>query len=108
MPSWQDQYLQEIQQAKFARHSGNEGRARVCARRAASLLISEYLTRQGLPVPSPSAQDRIRYLSALPGLPPAVYEITEHLLMHVDQTFNLPAHIDLIAEVERLPQALSL
>lgn len=108
MDSWKTSYLHEIEQARLARFSGNEGRARVCARRAASTLVAEYLTRQGMQVPASSAQVRLRYLLTLPGLSPATYEITSHLLMHVDESFSLPDHIDLISDVQHLAQELSL
>ena len=108
MDSWHSSYLHEIEQAKLARLSRNEGRARVCARRAASILIAEYLTRQGNQAPSSSAQVRLRYLSKLPGLSPAAYEITSHLLMRVDESFSLPDDIDLIADVQHLAQELSI
>lgn len=108
MDACQASYHHEIEQARLARLSGNEGRARVCARRAASILIAEYLTRQGMPVPASSAQVRLRHLSTLPGLSPATYEITSHLLMRVDESFSLPDHIDLIADVQRLAQELSI
>jgi hypothetical protein len=108
MDSWHSSYHHEIEQAKLTRLAGNEGRARVCARRAASILIAEYLTRQGMQAPSSSAQVRLLYLSALPGLSPAAYEITSHLLMRVDESFSLPDHIDLIADVQRLAEELSI
>ncbi len=108
MDSWNITYLHEIEQARLARLSGNEGRARVCARRAASTLIAEYLTRHGMQVPASSAQVRLHYLLTLPGLSPATYEITSHLLMHVDESYSLPDHIDLIADVQRLAQELSV
>ena len=108
MDSWHASYLHEIEQAGLARLSGNEGRARVCARRAASILIAEFLTRQGMQAPASSAQVRLHYLLTLPGLSPATYEITNHLLMHVDESFSLPDLIDLIADVQRLAQELSV
>lgn len=107
MDSWEISYLHEIEQATHARNAGNEGRARVCARRAASFLIAEYLNRQGMQITSSSAHDRLRYFSTLPGLSPAAYEITGHLLMRVDKTFSLPDKIDLIADTQRLAQELS-
>jgi hypothetical protein len=108
MDSWEISYLHEIEQAKLARQSGNEGRARVCARRAASFLIAEYLNHQGMQIPVSSAHDRLRYFSNLPGLSPAVYEITDHLLMRVDEKFSLPDKIDLIADTLHLAQELSI
>jgi hypothetical protein len=108
MDSWHTSFMHEIEQARLARLSGNEGRARVCARRAASLLIAEFLTRQGMQVPSASAHERLRYLSTLPGLSPTTYAIVSHLLMRVDESFSLPNHIDLIADVHHLAQELSV
>ena len=55
-------YDQEINRAEKARQDGNEGMARVCARRAAGIVVGEYLlptsfwiTTQGLffPVSEP-------------------------------------------------------
>lgn len=108
MEGWQRTYQHEIQQAYSARQAGNEGRARVCARRAASILIGEYLARQGLPSPSPSAVDRLRYLASLPKLPQKVYQIADHLLMRVDESFSLPAEINLLTDVQELSRELHL
>jgi hypothetical protein len=108
MESWHTAYLTEIDQARLARQSGNEGRARVCSRRAASILISEYLNRHGLSIATSSAHERLRYLSTLPGLTATTYEIIEHLLMRVDESFSLPEPIDLISDAQRLAQELSL
>ena len=37
----------EFERAASARRKGNEGQARVCARRAAGIAIREYLIRRG-------------------------------------------------------------
>lgn len=108
MPIWQSAYLHEIQQGQSARLFGNEGRARVCARRAAGILIGEYLARQGLPPPRPSAYDRLRFLASQPDLSPAAYQIAAHLLVRVDESFSLPEDIDLLADVLQLAHELSL
>ena len=108
MESWHSAYLTEINQARLARQSGNEGRARVCSRRAASILISEYLERQGSSKTTSSAHERLRYLSTLPDLTATAYEIIEHLLMRVDESFSLPEPIDLIADAQQLARELSL
>ena len=108
MEKWQELYLREIQQGAAARASGNEGRARVCARRAASILIGEYFNRQRVPLPSSSAYNRLRLLASQPGLSPAAYELAAHLLERVDTSFSLPAHIDLLADVQQLARELFL
>jgi hypothetical protein len=108
MESWHNAYLHEIDQARLARQSGNEGRARVCSRRAASILIAEYLHRQGLSINTSSTHERLRLLSTFPGLTYNTYEIISHLLMRVDESFSLPESIDLISDAQRLAHELSL
>jgi len=44
---WQTEIEAEFEKAEGARRRGNEGQARVCARRAAGIAIREYLTRRG-------------------------------------------------------------
>jgi hypothetical protein len=97
----------EIKRAVEARTSGNEGKARVCARRAAGIAIGEYFHRRSIPF-APSAIKRIEAFGHLPGISPQVIEIVNHLLEQVDQDHNLPAEIDLIAEVRILFKALEL
>ena len=45
-PAWEAFYKAEMQNAEAARRSGNEGKARVCARRAAGAVIGEYLIQR--------------------------------------------------------------
>ena len=99
---WRTFYQAEIAHARLARQSGNEGMARVCARRAVGILIGEYLSRQGIPNPGPSAYDRIRIFQNLPHHSPAVRPIIDHFLLHVQPDRTLPGDFDLIAEAEWL------
>ncbi|HEY9528224.1 MAG TPA: hypothetical protein VIR02_14110, partial [Anaerolineales bacterium] len=66
---WQAQVNAEFEKAEQARANGNEGQARVCARRAAGIVIREYLTRQGIRPPSVSAYDLLNLLKEDPRLP---------------------------------------
>ncbi len=88
----------ELTAAENARQQGLEGRARVCARRAAGLAVAPFLEKQGLAIPA-DAYERIVLFSTQPG-------IATHLLMQVDQSFRLPPEIDLIAEVRQLVREL--
>jgi hypothetical protein len=99
---WKENYLAEITQARIARQSGNEGRARVCARRAVGILLGEYLSRQGIANPGPSAYARLRLFQSLPHLAPPVREGINHFLLHVAPDRTLPGNIDLIADAEWL------
>lgn len=88
----------ELEKAVQARARGNEGQARVCARRAAGIAIREYLTRKGIRPPSASAMDLLDLIKDDPHLPPDLKLIAEHLTLRVTEEFKLPVQADLIAE----------
>jgi HEPN domain-containing protein len=97
---------QEFQRAEAARARGNEGQARVCARRAAGLAARAYLERQGRRPATASAYDLLKGLAADETLAAELREIAGHLILRVDEQFKLPAGLDLIAEARRLCEAL--
>jgi HEPN domain-containing protein len=88
----------ELKKAEVARAHGNEGRARVCARRAAGLAARQYLTRKGIRPPSTSAMDLLDTLKNDPLLSPDLKRIADHLTLRVTEEFKLPVNVDLIAE----------
>ena len=95
---WQTQIGAEFERAEQARARGNEGQARVCARRAAGIAIREYLTRQGVRPPSVSAYDLLNFLKEDPHLPADLKLIADHLSLRVTEEFKLPIQADLVAE----------
>jgi hypothetical protein len=95
---WQAQIESEFEKAEQARARGNEGQARVCARRAAGIAAREYLTRQGIRHPSGSAYDLLNLLKEDLSLPVDLRLIADHLTMRVTEEFKLPVDADLIAE----------
>jgi hypothetical protein len=103
---WKNTFDAEIQQAENARRMGNEGMARVCARRAAGALIGEYFKRLGVNQISNSAYERLRYLRELPGSSPKVAETTNLLLTRITMEHTLPLDADLIAEARWLRKEL--
>jgi hypothetical protein len=103
---WKSTFDTEILQAEIARAAGNEGMARVCARRAAGALVGEYLRRQDINLPTPSAHDRLRFLSDLPDISPRARQAAGHLLARVTPEFTLPVEADLIAEAQTLRREL--
>ncbi len=105
---WETRFEDELRAAEAARAAGNEGKARVCARRAAGIVIGVYLQRKGWPDPGPSAYDRLRFLADRPEVPAAARRIVEHLILRVDENFQLPEGIDLIAEARALPSVLQI
>jgi HEPN domain-containing protein len=95
---WQTQINAEFEKAEEARARGNEGQARVCARRAAGIAVREYLLRQGIRPPSLSAYDLLTQLKADPDLSPDLRQIAKHLTLRVTEEFKLPVNADLVAE----------
>ncbi len=97
----------ELEKAERARSLGNEGRARVCARRAAGLAARTYLLRRGQIVRSSSAYDLLRLLAEDLNLPPSITQTAAHLTLRVDEEFKLPLDVDLISEARKLCDYLS-
>lgn len=104
---WYSRFQAEIEMAKAARREGKEGRARVCARRAAGIVIGEYFRRLGVVFHNTSAYERLKHLSSFPNLSPAVKTAIKHLLLRVDENFVLPEEVDLIADANILLEELS-
>jgi len=96
----------EFEKAEQARARGNEGQARVCARRAAGIAIREYLTRQGIRPPSVSAYDLLNLIKDDPHLSPDLKLIADHLTLRVTEEFKLPVNADLIAEAREFCEEL--
>lgn len=91
-------YIVEIERAIKAREQGNEGQARVCARRAAGMAIKDYLTRKGIQLANASAYKLLHYIKEEPLLPSNLKLVAEHLTVRVTEEFKLPIDADLIAE----------
>ena len=103
---WQAQIEAEFEKAEQARARGNEGQARVCARRAAGIALREYLTRRGVRPPSVSAYDLLNFLKEDPHLSPDMKRIADHLTLRVTEEFKLPVNADLVAEARTFCEIL--
>lgn len=106
MADWREQLQREFEAAERARAKGNEGQARVCARRAAGIAIREYLARQGIRPPSTSAVDLLNLLKEDPRLSPDLKLVADHLTLRVTEEFKLPVAVDLAAEAKTLCEKL--
>ena len=92
----------EFDQAQKARANGNEGQARVCARRAAGIAIRDYLVRRGIRPPSRSAHDLLTLIKEHAALPSDLKQVADHLTLRVTEEFKLPVDVDLVAEAKAL------
>ena len=95
---WQEEIRAEFEKAEAARSGGNEGRARVCARRAAGIAVRENMLRQGIRPRSASAYDLLSMVRLDPQFSAQLRDIANHLTLRVDEEFKLPVKADLIAE----------
>ena len=92
----------EFERAYEARKKGNEGQARVCARRAAGIAIRDFFARRGIRPPSRSAYDLLNLLKEETPLPPDLKRAADHLTLRVTEEFKLPIEADLLAEARKL------
>jgi hypothetical protein len=101
-----DQLELEFERAAEARTRGNEGQARVCARRAAGIAIREYYARRGRSVRTPSAYDLLQLLTEEPQLSPELKQAATYLTLRVTEEFKLPVEVDLLDEARKLCEGL--
>jgi len=106
MREWLNQIEDELEHAEQARARGNEGRARVCARRAAGIAVRQYLTRRGRVLRTPSAYDLLNLLVEDETLGDDLRQAARHLTVRVNEDFKLPVDVDLIAEARKLCDGL--
>jgi hypothetical protein len=103
---WRSQIQAEFNKAEQARDQGNEGKARVCARRAAGLAAREYFARRGQLVRTPSAYDVLNLLIEDRSLADDLRQAAQYLTMRVNEEFKLPVDVDLLAVARKLCEGL--
>jgi len=102
MKDWQSEMQAEFERAGQARTRGNEGQARVCARRAAGIATREYFTRRGERIRTPSAYDLLNRLAEEQSLSAELRQSARYLTLRVNEEFKLPVNVDLVAEARKL------
>lgn len=102
MSDWKAQLQNEFERAEAARARGNEGQARVCARRAAGIAIREYYARRGQILRTPSAYDLLQLLAEEPQLHQNIKQAARYLTLRVTEEFKLPVDVDLLDEARKL------
>jgi hypothetical protein len=106
MTDWKKTYENELQMAIDARMRGNEGQARVCARRAAGAVVREYFLRRSVTSRASSAFDLLRVLLDIPELPDEARRAAKYLTLRVNEEFKLPITADLVEEARTLCKSL--
>jgi len=97
--------------AEAARTRGNEGMARVCARRAAGWTVQAYLEGKGIDLQTTSVIKHIQYLLAQEFLNSRDRTILQHMLVakqrvDLESDSYFPLEVDLVAEARQLITAL--
>jgi len=108
---WRDKVRSELETAEAARKLGNEGMARVCARRAAGWAASAFLEGRGIEVSAKSSFQHMLILkdSDLIGaeVRGRLEKLTSSLKNDDPQGVSyLPANVDLIEEARKLAESL--
>jgi hypothetical protein len=96
----------ELEIARASRQSGNEGRTRVCARRAAGHIAGEFINRRGLDFTLESALERLRYLYSSEETNEEAKSTINRFLVHVTPEHKLPMEADLVEDVHLLARQL--
>jgi hypothetical protein len=104
--AWREIFQTEIERAERARQAGNEGMARVCARRAAGSAVEAYLKLHDYPNIGYSAYDYLRYFISLADIDPMVRDVAQHFILRITPEHQLPIQADLISEAKWLAGTL--
>jgi hypothetical protein len=100
--SWKIYINRELSRAKQARREGNEGMARVCARRAAGIALKEFFNRHNVRPLSVTPYGYIEIFRELPETPARIKKIANHLTLRVMPDSSLPVEADLIQDAWQL------
>jgi hypothetical protein len=93
-----EQIERELAQAQRARAAGNEGRARVCARRAAGWAIRAWYQRRGDARWRGDALTQLKRLQADEAAPQPIRAAAERLTATVDFDHALPFEADALED----------
>ena len=93
-------------QAARARAAGNEGMARVCARRAAGIVIREFYRRRGEVPPGKSAFKLLQHLSRDHEQSDETRKAALNFTLAITHDHELPVEVDLLESVHYLAGSL--
>ena len=96
--SWQDSIEQELIKAFVGIQSGNDGLARVCARRAVALAAQHWVEHRHLPSWHGDAMHQLRQIEGETTFPLPVREAAQRLLTKVTEQAQLPMTTDPITD----------
>lgn len=101
-----DKVEQEMAQATLARQQGKEGRARVCARRAAGWAVAAYRRRELGLAPDSNAYQMLCWFQGVTEAPCGLREAASRLTTRVTTDYTLPHSQDPLEDANLLVEAL--
>jgi hypothetical protein len=102
-----DEIRRELSLAERARLEGREGRARVCARRAAGWSVGRFYRAEIGDIPPASALTLLRWYRDLPDAPGPLRAAAGRLTVTVDEEHRLPHADDPLEDARSLVRALA-
>ena len=87
---WQEQIEQEFAKASEGLKNGNDGLARVCARRAVALASQHWAEQHNLPAWQGDGMHQLRQIQGEITFPLSVREAAQRLLTKVTEQAHLP------------------
>lgn len=96
----------ELEHAKRSRESGNEGKARVCARRAAGYALEAYLLSTFDRNPSKNAYLNLKWFAERKTVPSNLRAAAKRLSTHVGKNHEIPFDEDPLDDARLLIEAL--
>ena len=103
---WQTKFETEIVYGEQALKKGKQGMARVCARRAAGIVVTEYLKRTGHNPGIINVYLLFQYVADLPDFPQRAKEICSNLAVRLNYEFKMPVSVNLLSEARALKKIL--
>jgi hypothetical protein len=98
----------ELEKAFATRDSGNEGMARVLARRAAGLAIRDYLSSKFFDQRGLSLNSLIKDEGVRKQLPITIHEALDRLSTRIGADFQFPENFDLLQDAQQVIEQLSI
>jgi hypothetical protein len=98
--------ISELKDAFRSRQIGNEGRARVCARRAAGWAIGWYVETNGLGVSHGNALEHLKWLSDYASIPESLRQAAIRLSTTIETDRSLPFDEDPLEDAREIIHAM--
>lgn len=101
-----DRIKLELVQADLLRAQGREGRARVCARRAAGWAVAAFREQRSGVEAHPNAYHQLRWFRKLADMPIDLRKAADRLTTRVTSSHELPHRQDPLEDAEMIVNAL--